>query len=304
VRLTVPAIVIAAVTAGLTARGAAAPGDETAQRALRERHVVVTALDRADRPVTVLSPADLTVREDDIAREVLRVEPATDPMHIALLVDTSAATENATIDLRKGLETFAQTIHAKSPDTMMALISFGERPTLEVDYTTSVPALQRGVGHLFPRSGAGAYLLEAIIDATKGLKKRQTLRPIIVAFSSEAGPEFSPQTSRQVSDALKDAGAELWVIVLETHGARDLSSEEARNRALVLGDVTAASGGARDAILSVTSLQTTYAELAARLTSQLLVTYARPESLIPPERLEITVKRDGLRILAPRWTGQ
>ena len=51
----------------------------------------VSVLDKAGAPVPDLGPADFIVREDNVAREVLRVAPATDPMQIAILVDNSQA---------------------------------------------------------------------------------------------------------------------------------------------------------------------------------------------------------------------
>ena len=46
---------------------------------------------RRVRPVPGMGPSDFIVREDNVAREVLRVVPATDPMHIAILLDNSVA---------------------------------------------------------------------------------------------------------------------------------------------------------------------------------------------------------------------
>jgi hypothetical protein len=73
----------------------------------RERAVTVTVLDRAGAPVPELAPADVEVREDGVAREVLRVGPARAPMQIALLVDNSQAATNAIRELRDALLAFA-----------------------------------------------------------------------------------------------------------------------------------------------------------------------------------------------------
>ena len=59
-----------------------------------QRAMYVSALDDAGAPVADLGPADFVVREDNVAREVLKVEPADEPMQIAVLVDTSQAARN------------------------------------------------------------------------------------------------------------------------------------------------------------------------------------------------------------------
>jgi len=51
-----------------------------------QRGIYTSVLDKDGNPVAGLTPADFIVREDNIAREVLRVEPAT--LFVASLVKT------------------------------------------------------------------------------------------------------------------------------------------------------------------------------------------------------------------------
>jgi VWFA-related protein len=273
------------------------------QRASRERQVVVSVVDRDGAPISGLTPADFVVREDDVAREVLRVEQAAAPMQIVLLADTSGSTGPVIQDLRKGLQAFARAVWAKSPETEIALMEFGERPMKVVDFTRTFSVLDRGVGRLFEHSGGGAYLLEAILDAAKALKTKEARRPVIVAFGSEASTEFSPQTYQDVETALKGSRAALWAIDLSS-AAGPSRTDEARNRGIVLGDVTTRSGGMQDTLLDRMTIEKRFQDVAGRLTSQYAVVYGRPESLIPPTKLDVAVKRQGARVLAPHWTGQ
>jgi hypothetical protein len=41
-------------------------------------------------------------------------------------------------------------------------------------------------------------------------------------------------------------------------------------------------------------------QLADELLNQYVVTYARPEQLIPPEKLEVTVAKSGVTVRAPK----
>src|SRR5690242_6905641 len=75
-----------------------------------QRSVYASALDPSGAPVPNLGPSDFVVREDKVAREILSVAPATDPMQIALLVDNSQAGEQYTRDYREALPAFIQTI--------------------------------------------------------------------------------------------------------------------------------------------------------------------------------------------------
>ena len=61
-----------------------------------QRSIYASVLDAAGAPVLDLGPSDFIVREDNLAREILKVEPATTPMQVALMVDTSTAASRNT----------------------------------------------------------------------------------------------------------------------------------------------------------------------------------------------------------------
>jgi len=88
---------VIACSAGVLAAGTT--GAQQAENRNQQR-VLISVVDKKGEPVTSLSPADLTVREDGRVREVLSVQPATGPMEIALLADTSTAENHLTQQLR------------------------------------------------------------------------------------------------------------------------------------------------------------------------------------------------------------
>jgi VWFA-related protein len=294
-------IVFMAWGAGVPA-GAVAPGQRPA-REQRDQQVIVSVLDRSGKPVSGLTPADFVVREDGVAREVLRVEQAATPMQIVVLVDTSSDMQLALQDLKPALRTFSRAIWAKSPDSDIALMEFGERPNQLGSPAKSPVALDPRIDNLFEHQGSGGYLLDALADAAHLLKARNAARPVVVVFSREATQEFSARRADQAEATVKDARLALWAIVLQENGAPN-ASDEARQRDLVLGDTAARSGGTREIVLHRMGLEPTFAQLADRLTGEYVVTYSRPDSLIPPTRIEVSVKREGARALATHWTGQ
>ena len=150
---------------------------------------------------------------------MLKVEPATTPLQIALLVDTSTASQASIPDLREGVRAFGAAIWAKSPDSQIALYTFGERPTLATDYTSSAVALSRGVDSLFAASSSGAYFIDAVIESGAALAKRQPARGAVVAYIDENGPEFSNRRHEQAFDAIAAARASLWTVTRQGFGS-------------------------------------------------------------------------------------
>jgi VWFA-related protein len=275
-----------------------------AQRETRERHVLVNVTGKDDAPVADLTAAEFKIREDGVAREVLRVQPATGPLSIELLLDDSDISQPAINEIRQGAASFVQQMFAANSQTEIALMTFGDRPTVVVPATTSATTLAGGIDRLFGRKGSGAYLLQAITDAAKTLSKKDTPRRVIVAFDMEDGQEFSNDSHESVTTALQNAKVTLWSIVLQEHRGLGLGGPEERERAIVLGDVTSASGGGNHAVLARQAIGKGFTWVATMLTSQLDVTYARPDALIPPKKLELDVTRKDVKIWAPRWGPQ
>jgi Ca-activated chloride channel family protein len=261
-----------------------------------ERTIYASVLDRAGLPVTDLAATDFIVREDGVAREVLRALPATESLQIAVLVDTSQAVEPYISDIRNALRSFFKEMQGEHE---IALFGFGERPTLLTDYTRDSTRLEAGVGRIFAQSGSGAYLLDAIVEVSRGLIGRKGVRPAIVVITTE-GPEFSQRYYRNVLDELQAADVLLQSFVLTRRADASLRDEAAREREFTLANGATMTGGRREDLFTSMALAGRLQELAAELKSQYRVVYARTRSLIPPEMVDVDVKRPELTVRAPR----
>jgi len=258
----------------------------------RTRDVYATAIDSKGASVPGLTASDFAVREDRVAREVLKVGPATEPLQVALLIDDSQAATSMLQPLREGITGFIDALQGKAE---IALITFGERPTTLVEYTNNAEQLKRGVGRVFPKSGAGPYLLDAIVDASRGLEKRKATRPVIVAITVE-GIEFSNAHFESVLQAIERSGATLYALAIGSPA--DSQNDEMRNRNIVLAEGPDRTGGRREQVLAESGLPGTLRQVAEGLLSQYVVTYGRPETLIPPQRIEVSSTRPGVTVRA------
>ena len=254
----------------------------------QQRALYVTALDKAGNPVAELQPSDIIVREDDATREVLRIAPATDPMQVAILVDNSQAAERHIRDYRDALPVFINALSAdQSAKHSIALIALGERPTILSDYTTDPARVLKAAERVFSASDSAVYFLDGVIETSQGITKRGHPRPVIVAIITE-GPDLSERHYRQVLEPLRTSGAALHVVTIGT----PRNMEDDRNMVLDAGPKQ--SGGSLSTILLSTALTGRLKQLANEITHQFRVTYARPNRLIPPEKVTVTSKRPDL----------
>ncbi len=273
------------------------PGSLSAQS--KPTEIYVGVVDSRGEPASGLTAADFRVREDGAAREVLRAGEATSPLSVALLVDDSQAATPALQMMREAVDAFITALSGKAE---IALITFGERPTIAQDYTTDAKKLLDAAHRVFPRSGAGAYVLDAIVDVSKGMEKRENKRRAIVVLTIDNNVEFSNRHYEDVLAHLDQSGAALHVVSLGTPSTSQ--SDEMRNRNQVVAVGTERSGGRRDNVLPYTGAAPRMKQLAAELLHQYVVTYARPETLIPPQKIEVTVAKPNLTVRARTRTGQ
>jgi hypothetical protein len=265
-----------------------------------ERVLYVTALDEQTRaPIESLTPDDIRVTEDDRVREVLRVTPATTPMPIAVIVDNQQAAEPTIADLRRALASFLVKVASLGP---VALITTADRPTILQDYTTDVDRLTKAADRIFAQPDSGATLLDAIVEVSRGLTRREEDRAAIVLVTLEL-TEFSTLHFSQVLDRLREGGAMMsGVVLLNQRGSTQ--TDAARNRAVVLDRGIRESGGTRVDVLTSIGYGSALSQIAAALTHQHRVVYARPQQLIPPERIRVEAVKAGVQLSAGPARGQ
>jgi hypothetical protein len=190
-------------------------------------------------------------------------EPAPAPTRIAVLVDTSQAMEPYINDVRRALPGF---FHELQGDHQIALFEFGDRATRLVDYTLEPEQLTAGIGRLFSRRSSGSYVLDAITDASRDFRMRQSGHPVIVVITAQ-GPEFSQRYHKNVLDDVKAANATLHSLVL-TRRNLPVFNDGILQREFTLSKGAELTGGRREDLLTSMALADRLNSLARDLKDQ------------------------------------
>lgn len=298
VRLIVWAMLLALWPIGLPPAelaSAGAPAKAGAGQRRTERGIFVAVTNVAGEPVRDLGAGDFEVREDGVPRTVLKAGLADGPMRVAVLVDNSDAASQSLNNIRSGLQRFLDALPATHE---IVLITTGRQLRVRANVTTDRAKLNDAAREIFPDSGSGSVLLDALLETDKRFLDRAENRwPVFVVVTTD-GAESSTSTREsefnQFVNRLIERGGVVHALVLSTRGG-GLQTAVAVN-------LTQNTGGHYEALAASTALPEKLAALAklmndqhARVSNQYRIVYAS-EASNPQVAVQVGVVRSGLRL--------
>jgi hypothetical protein len=234
------------------------------------KSIFVSVLDEEGRPVTGMTAADFAVREDNADRTIVDVKPASQPIYIAMLVDTTTGSDAFTSDIREGFSAFAKQVLTKSPESQLALWEFGQAAVKVQDFTKDLPKILDRVNRVVQKLNASSVLLEAINDASNELGRKPSPRRAIVLLNLEPSKEESGERPQKINDSLMRSHSQLWAVSLQRGTLKNAQ------RDVVLNELVKRAGGTREYIVAESATPAQLVRIADALTSQYEITYARP----------------------------
>lgn len=286
--------------AGLMAAAALTVAHPEARNAdsAAERTIYVSVMDGKGMPVPDMTQKEFAVKEDGETREITKVERATEPLHYAVLVDTTSAATPVLNDLREALTGFCQLLLSADPKTQFAFMEFGGAAVMRQAFTSSLSDIEAVIPKLVPRPSE-SVLSEALMEISKTFAAMPAgTRRVIVTINMEPTAEASNLGPQQVAQAVRTSGAAVWSVAMQSGNRRDA------NREALLKGLTANAGGRWVALQSPTQLAPFLRSIAANSFSQYAVTYTQPEGATPPKVTDVTVSRQGVGALAIKWSTQ
>jgi hypothetical protein len=270
------------------------------------KSLFVAVLDENGRPVRQFTADDVLIREDGQDRPVVEVKPASQPISVAVLIDTAQSArvsdhygtpDEYVRDLRVATSSFAHQLLTLSPEAHVSLMEFGQAAVTMVKYTTDLTEFDKGVNKIVSRPGVGSVLGEALAQANKDLLAQPGGRRAIVSINLEPSDEQSIENANPIKEAFRKSGAQLWA--LSVHRGELKNS----NRDVVLNDFAKLTGGQRDFIVDISAMENILKAYANALAMQYEVVYKRPETAKTAKAIQVGT-RQGLKVHASGFPPQ
>jgi hypothetical protein len=268
--------------------------------AQQQQQLFLSVLDSSGNPVSDLRQDEVTVLEDGIKRETLKVDPINWPIKLAVLVDNGAPASNSLVELRNGLRAFFEAM----PDGIeMSLVTLNPQPRAVVRPTTERQKLLQGVDLITPDSGAARFAEGLLEEVNRFDKDKSDHFPVIMAVGADGaeGSTFRERDVERLSQKITENAVTVHVLMMSLGGERTGAASGALQVQLGLA-VTEQTGGKYESIGAVTRLATLLPEFGAliakshmRQSHQYRITYLRPAGAgVPSQGISATTAREGL----------
>lgn len=259
------------------------------------RTIRVSLTDEKDRPLEGLVREEVAVLENGIAREIVKVEADRRPLTVAVLVDSSQELGSS---YRLYLVDAVQGLLARLPDgTRFTLWTTGDRPRKLVDLTDDKGAAAMALKRVVPQGGN--TLLDAIVEASRELKKREGERTALVGVTGRTTDFSNRDRYRAVEDAEKNA--ELFYFLAFDEGQASFDARASYD--YVMDKLVGKSGGRVEHPLTAMAAPAILQKLAAELAGAYSVSYATlPE--VKGRKLEVQVARPGTKVRVSRSSAE
>ncbi len=275
-------------------------------RQVPSRTVYVSFVDQEGAPVSGLTAQEVAVAEDGQTRMVLRVEPASDPMTTAIVVDDQGL---GLTEVREGLAEFVASLPASAS---IGLFSTVRPEWTMVEFTRDRQALQAGIQRLVPVQAAASTFEDLTRHLLTGFERQHTTRPILLLVASGSAPQYAADRAvnsltgcRPLQDSRDaprlDCAPEYvfntnWDLLVRqvARTGTTFYAVGPRDHGLPMSPSAEVSGGRIEATLSNAGIAPALRTIAGEMLGQYAVTYAGAAVPKNGVRLQVTVSRSSV----------
>lgn len=245
--------------------------------------------------VTDLTPDEITIQEDDEAREILELEPVDWPVKVHFLVDNSSVMAQALTRVRDGLH---ELLAALPEDVEVEVVSTAPQPRFLTRMTADRAEITDAIDRIAPDPGAAAFV-DGLVEASDRIDDADDgYFPIVVMIAGN-GTDPSGGLDRKL-ERLQEQTFEQSVtnhfIILNAQARASATALVQDGVAEQLSQLT---GGRNERLNAPERITSLIPELAPAIAAahrdwrgQIRVTYERPDDAAP-QGISANVRREG-----------
>jgi Mg-chelatase subunit ChlD len=172
--------------------------------------VPVIASDRDGRYIPDMRREDFTLHEDGVKQEIVFFGTVNEPVHVVLMLDTSASTQEKLDQIKRAATTFVEQL---KPADRVKVISFDDAVHDLCEFTNDRAELGRAIDQTRP--GKGTKLYDAVALALREMRQVQG-RKAIVLFTD--GADMTSDSARYEDNisAVEESGVIVYPIRYDT----------------------------------------------------------------------------------------
>jgi hypothetical protein len=248
-------------------------------RAQQQISLYASVADATGKPLATLEPTDLRVMEGGVEAKVVKVEPASFPVKVQLLLDNGIGLGGQNIQsLKDGVKGL---IEALPENLEVTIVTTAPQPRFLVRPTTDKAMMIEGLSRLAPDSGAGRFV-ESMNEATQRIEKDKSDHiPVIISQATSSGDaNVRDRDVKQIFDRVQKRPTTVHVILLNSTAG---SATGGANQTQVGLAVTQATRGRYESIAVATRLATLLPEIGKQVAAshekqshQFKITVERP----------------------------
>jgi VWFA-related protein len=195
--------------------------------------VPVIASDRNGLYVPDLNQSELAIYEDGVQQQIDFFTTVDEPFHVALMLDTSASTQEKIGQIKRAAIAFVEQLHDAD---LVKIISFDDQVRDLVDFTSDRDALRQAIEAVRPGQGTKLYdAMQLALGALQMVERRKA----IVIFTD--GVDWRSERARYEDNIAKveESGVIVYPIRYDTRAETEaiVRAQERNGRTVSLGDI-------------------------------------------------------------------
>ena len=222
-----------------------------------DRQLFIAVMSQSGQPVLGLTDADVRLEQAGGECTVTSVEPDSDTMKIALMVDSSAPAVDSVMPLRAGLRDFLDTL---PPQHEVGLFTITSQTRRRVDFTTDRDELREAVASLYAESNTTVALLDSLLEMWNRRFDDEDPWPVFVLVSHDGAESSRGVQDREFNEFVTDLVARAVTVhaVLVSTSGGGLQTQVSIN-------LTGNTGGIYNEIGAATALPRALTDLATAM---------------------------------------